>query len=579
MTTRALRDYQQELYDRTRAALAHNRAVCVQLATGGGKTPVMAAMCESVLGKGKRAWIVVNRKELLGQSSKHLLKWSVPHGLISASANESRAYQIHVVSKDTLVRRYDRIKNWPDLLIFDEAHLYLDRQIDIISHLPEHAKIIGMTATPERLDGRGLSEVYGELIEGPSIPWLTDREYLSPLRYFSPPIDGLGDLHVTGTEYDEEELEALLERKKIYGELVGHYEKHGRGKPALIFCRSVKSAYQTAERFREKGFNFHCIEGQMADGKRRDLIAALTAGTIDGLTNCEIATYGLDIPRVEYGASIRPTLSRALYFQMIGRILRPFTLYECPACGARYENRVCPKHGTENRAVYRKEHALFFDHVNLVLEHQEPDYPGIPPHYVPHIDWNFHGVEKRNKFKCPQCVYLKGRRCSKTGEALAEYKTRCQNFARASNVVLCPHLDFLYCPDPHCRTCPHNPDRTVIDARQPMVVVPTDLTEITCPIPMAERPPEERRELQDRIGAAVLEFKAGDGEILPGPVGELLKIAESLGYAVLWVYYRLTDDNRKTVNVPLLAEIARQKKYHPWWVKHAVKKVKAKEAS
>ena len=552
MTTRALRDYQQDLYDRSRAALAHNRAVCVQLATGGGKTPVMAAMCESVLGKGKRAWIVVNRKELLGQSSKHLLKWSVPHGLISASANESRAYQIHVVSKDTLIQRYDKIKNWPDLLIFDEAHLYLDRQIDIISHLPEQSKIIGMTATPERLDGRGLSEVYGELIEGPSIPWLTDREYLSPLRYFSPPIDGLGDLHVTGTEYDEEELEALLERKKIYGELVGHYEKHGRGKAALIFCRSVKSAYQTAERFRDKGHNFHCIEGAMADGKRRELIAALTRGDIDGLTNCEIATYGLDIPRVEYGASIRPTLSRALYFQMIGRILRPFA---------------------------GKEHALFFDHVNLVLEHQEPDYPGIPPHYVPHIDWNFNGVEKRNKFKCPQCVYLKGQRCMKTGEALAEYKTRCQNFTRASNVVLCPHLDFLYCPDPHCRTCPHNPDRTVIDARQPMVVIPTDLTEITCPIPMAERPPEERRELQDRIGAAVLEFKAGEGVILPGPVGELLKIAESLGYAVLWVYYRLTDENRKTVNVPLLAEIARQKKYHPWWVKHAVKKVRAREES
>ena len=290
----------------------------------------------------------------------------------------------------------------------------------------------------------------------------------------------------------------------------------------------------------------------MADGKRRELIAALTRGDIDGLTNCEIATYGLDIPRVEYGASIRPTLSRALYCQMIGRILRPFA---------------------------GKESALFFDHVNLVLEHQEPDYPGIPPHYVPHIDWNFNGVEKRNKFKCPQCVYLKGQRCAKTGEALAEYKTRCQHFVRASNVVLCPHLDFLYCPDPHCRTCPHNPDRTVIDARQPMVVIPADLTEVTCPIPMAERPPEERRELQDRIGAAVLEFKAGEGVILPGPVGELLKIAESLGYAVLWVYYRLTDENRKTVNVPLLAEIARQKKYHPWWVKHAVKKVRAREES
>ncbi len=554
---RALRSYQSSIYAAARAALAGNRSVCVQLATGAGKTPVMAAMCESVLGKGKRAWVVVNRKELLAQASAHLLKWSVPHGVIAPNLQESRAYKIHVVSKDTLIRRYHKIKNWPDLLIFDEAHLYLDRQIEIISHLPESSKIIGMTATPERLDGRGLSEVYGALVEGPSIPDLTRDGYLSPLRYFSPPIDGLSDLHVRGTEYDEEELEALLERRKIYGELVGHYEKwgrlsSGRKAPAFIFCRSVKSAYQTAERFRDKGHNFHCIEGRMADGRRRDLVAALTHGEIDGLTNCEIATYGLDIPRVEYGASIRPTLSRALYFQMIGRILRPFT---------------------DPETGYKKTEALFFDHVNLVLEHQEPDYPGIPPHYVPKIDWNFHGTEKRKREKCPDCVYLKGSRCAKTGEKLEAFKTRCQYFQLQASVVLCPHLDFMYCENPHCATCEHNPDHAVRDCRRPMVVVPAELAEITQPIALAERPAEERRIIEDRIGALVLEYKR---EMQPGPVGELLKIAEQCGYAVLWVYYRLTDDSRKTVNIPLLAEIARQKKYHPWWVKHQVNKVRAR---
>src|SRR4030042_1323115 len=96
----ALRTYQQDIYNRARNALGNNRAVCVQLATGGGKTPVMAAMCESVLSKKKRAWIIVNRKELITQSSKHLMKWGVQHGTIAPNMQESRAFGVHVVSKD-----------------------------------------------------------------------------------------------------------------------------------------------------------------------------------------------------------------------------------------------------------------------------------------------------------------------------------------------------------------------------------------------------------------------------------------------------------------------------------------------
>jgi superfamily II DNA or RNA helicase len=512
-----LRDYQEDLYLKARQALSTNKSICIQSPTGSGKTPLFSAMCNSVVTKKKRAWIIVPRTELLKQASTHLLKWNVNHGVIAPGLNESNAYKIHVVSKDTLIRRYNKIKNWPDLMIFDESHLYIDRQHEIISHLPEYSKVIGFTATPERMDGRGLSEVYNQLIEGPSIPWLTERGFLTELRYFSPPIEGLQNLHVRGTDYDQEELEELLKRKKIYGELIGHYSKHGRGKAALIFCRSVKSAYQTAERFREKGFNFHCIEGKLTPKKRKDLIDALTNGIIDGLTNCDICTYGLDVPRVEYGASIRPTLSRALYMQIIGRILRPF----------------------ENKETgYKKEEALFFDHVNLVLEHQDESYPGVPLHYVPDITWNFHGNEKRKRKKDDK------------------------------NIKLCPLMDFLYCDKPSCRGCPHNPDNQIPDQRKPMIVVPTELEEIKKPIPLNERPIEERRELQDRINAAAMDYK---NNMNPGAIGELIKIQEELGYSPLWIYWKLTPDDQYTINYPVLHEIARQKGYKPGWV-HFIKK-------
>lgn len=507
-----LRDYQKKIYIESRDALKINSSACIQLHTGGGKTVIFTAMCESVLNKNKRAWIVVPRKELIYQSSKHLIKWGVNHGMIKPDMQESKAFKIHVVSKDTLIRRYDKIKNWPDLLIFDEAHLYFDRQKEIISHLPETSKTLGFTATPERLDGRGLSEIYNKLIEGPSITWLTERGFLSELKYFAPPLDGIQNLKRKGTEFDEEDLEELLKRKKIYGELVGHYDKHGRGKPALIFCRSVKSAYQTAERFNEKGFNFHCIEGKMPDKKRKNLISALTNGEIDGLTNCEIATYGLDIPRVEYGASIRPTLSRALYFQMIGRILRPFK---------------------------NKKEALFFDHVNMLLEHQDYNYPGIPPHYIPKINWNFNGTEKRKRNKI-------------------EVSPR-----------LCPYIDFMYCMKSSCQTCEHNPDKTIKDCRRPMIVIKEDLKEKEKP-KFSDLPFNEKREFQDKINKHIIEYKTTKSI---NAIEKLLIIAESLGYRELWVYRKLTDENRYTINIPLLSEIAKIKNYKPGWVWFMKKKL------
>jgi superfamily II DNA or RNA helicase len=328
--------------------------IAIQLHTGGGKTVIFSAMCESVYTKNKRAWIIVPRKELVRQASNHLRKWNVPHGIIDAKTKESNAYKIFVVSKDTLIRRYETIKNWPDLLIFDECHLFLDRQIEIASHMPPTTKIIGYSATMERRDGRGLSKsaggLYQDLIEGPSIPWLTERDYLSEIRYFSPPIDGLSELKRRGTEYDEEQLDDLLKRRKIYGEVVGHYEKYGKDRSALIFCRSVKAAHQMAERFRDKGHNFVAIDGTMTDLQVQTILDAHRAGDIDGICNCMLVTYGVDIQRVEYIGDVSPTMSRPLYMQKVGRGLRPFK---------------------DERTGHVKKDLIYMDHVNQVLEHHQ----------------------------------------------------------------------------------------------------------------------------------------------------------------------------------------------------------------
>jgi superfamily II DNA or RNA helicase len=256
----SLRDYQATDIAELRPLIREHRSVLHQLPTGGGKTAEVAEIVSLAMGLSAERviWFVVPRNELLKQASKHFARWKIPHGIIAAGKEESRAFRVHIVSKDTLLRRLHRIKRWPDVLIFDEAHLYYDAQaliIDTASAEKPALKVIGLTATPERLDGRGLGILmvdgvniggpYECIHYGPSIPWLTERDFLAPLRYFAPPpIEGFDKLHWRGTEVIEAEYEAFIDRNKrvIYGNVIKFYRKYGvrengGNRPALIFTR------------------------------------------------------------------------------------------------------------------------------------------------------------------------------------------------------------------------------------------------------------------------------------------------------------------------------------------------------
>jgi superfamily II DNA or RNA helicase len=512
-----LRPYQQEQVNGARKVLSRARSVLLQAPTGSGKTVQFSDITSRTTANGHRTWIVVPRNELLKQASEHLAKYKVPHGLISASSKESRAYKVHIVSKDTLIRRYDKIKNWPDLLIMDEAHLYLDRQIDIAKRLPAHAKIIGYTATPERLDGRGLSTesggLYDDIVYGPTIADLIEMGYLSNMRYFCPPgAEEMKELHRKGTEYNADEVDALLQRRKIYGGAIQHYREHAHNKAALVFCRSVKAAAETAQRFNDAGYKFENIDGQMSYQKRKGLIDALRTGRIQGLTSCELITYGLDVPRVEAIIMLRPTLSRTLYFQMIGRGLRP-----SPG----------------------KPDCVILDHVGNLQEHGHP---------LEEYDWQFHGREKRTG-----------------GEGVSR-----------STLRLCDKCFLYYQGD----TCPNCGGQRKAKKRPDLEEVDGRLVEIKGPIELKARPPEEQREITDRINELTEACQLqpdGDGmyKIDLEAVSELLMLAESLGYDDRWVYHRVSA-GQHAVNHPLLHAIAKIKGRKPGWCYYQAKELKKK---
>ena len=387
-----LRPYQKEAVNDLRQEFKTHNRVFLQLPTGGGKTVIISQIAKNAFDRDFRVWFIVPRNELLEQASEHFFKWKIPHGIIKAGMQESRAYKIHIVSKDTLMRRIksDKIKNFPDMCIFDEGHVAIDQQIKIISCLPEKSISLGISATPERTDGRGLSDIYQSIVYGPSIKDLIEMHYLSNFKYFCPPIEGLETLHRKGTEYDADELDALLKKRAVYGKAISHYREYADKKPCIVFCRNVKTAEDTAQKFREAGYNFESIDGRMSSGKRKAILNGVRDGKLHGVTSVDLCIYGLDIPRLEVAIMLRPTTSRAVFYQQIGRILRP----------------------QDGKT------AIILDHVNNLIEHGHPlqDY-----------EWQFYGKEKRGKNKgkspdllklCPKCfMYFVGDSCDNCGSS------------------------------------------------------------------------------------------------------------------------------------------------------------------
>jgi superfamily II DNA or RNA helicase len=505
-----LRPYQQKMISDARIEFREHKNFVIQGPTGSGKSAVFTEMVRRVAEKGFRSWIVVPRNELLKQTSGHLSNAGIVHGRMDARMQESKAFITHVVSKDTLMRRLDKIKNPPDFIFWDECHIALDQQKRVHDHFANapvkrgesDPRFIGFTATPERGDGRGLFELYWKLVPGPQLFELVELGYLSKPRYFKPPIVGIEKLKRVGTEYNADELEKLLEAQKVYGKCIEHYRTYADKQACIVFTRNVKLAEETAKNFRDAGYRFESIDGRMRMKEREMLLEGIRSGRLHGLTSADLLTYGVDLPTIGCIIMLRPTLSTALFFQMIGRGLR---------------------------VSEGKDECVILDHVNNLVEHGHPLTPR---------EWNFYGTTKRKK-----------------GEDQDE------------DVVarLCPALDFMYCEKPSCVGCEHN--KTGEDDIREQQVVDVELEEVAPPIKLKERPAEERREIQDRINQITEEFEnvSRGGKIAKGPVGDMLNVALAIGRQPMWVYHVL-NQNKYLVNKPLLHEIARQKGYRPGWV-------------
>ncbi len=237
--------------------------------------------------------------------------------MVKPGSNESDNLA-HVISKDTLIRRD---LSQPDFIFFDECHIALDQQIKIQEKYSQ-SRIIGLSATPERLDGRGLDELYNHLVPGLQLSELVNLGRLSEPLYYAYYMPEIEKLRRTGTDVNAKQLSELMEQKKVYGDVIKHYKELADSKTTICFCRNIAASEETADQFCNAGYKFKSIDGRMTKKKRDELLNQLRRGEIHGLCSSDLLTYGVDIKNVECIIHLRPTDSLALYYQMNGRGLR-----------------------------------------------------------------------------------------------------------------------------------------------------------------------------------------------------------------------------------------------------------------
>jgi DNA repair protein RadD len=317
-----LRPYQHRAIDDLRAAYRSGaRAPLLVAPTGAGKTVILAAITASATARGRKVLILVHRRELIHQGSSKLTAAGVEHGIIAAGIEPSQQ-PVQVASVQTLVRRLAAI-NWePCLIIIDEAHhAAAGSWSSILSHWPGALRL-GVTATPCRLDGRGLGDSFDALIEGPSVQMLTSAGYLSPARIFAPPmVADLSQLRRRAGDYANDQAAAAMTRPTVTGDAIHHYHRLADAQQAIAFCCNVAHAESVRDAFATAKISAALLLGGTAD--RDAVVAAFAAGAIHVLVTVDVVSEGFDIPAASVAILLRPTQSLGLYLQQVGRVLRP----------------------------------------------------------------------------------------------------------------------------------------------------------------------------------------------------------------------------------------------------------------
>ena len=355
------RGYQLSAINTSRSKIAAGiRRICLNSPTGSGKTVIAAGVVQMAVAKGKRVLFLAHRRELIEQTVDKLIAAGVLNFGVIMAGNKllNAAAPVQVASIQTLIRRELPPAN---LIIIDEAHRSASRSyLNILANYPG-AAVLGLTATPERMDGKGLDDIFQDMVVVETVPNLIEQGYLvKPICYVGPTGD-LSGVKTKRGDYDEVQLAAAMDKPKLTGDIIANWKRLAYGKKTVAFASSVEHAKHISQEFFDAGVASAWVSGETPKAQREAVIADWRAGAITVVANCQIFTEGFDLPELECCILARPTQSVSMYLQMAGRVMR---------------------------TAPGKTDALILDHAGCCVAHGSPHI---------HREWTLEGMAKKRK--------------------------------------------------------------------------------------------------------------------------------------------------------------------------------------
>lgn len=326
-----LRDYQLDAVNKTKDAFTRGvRRVLLTAPARAGKTIIFSYLAKKSIekgkatGKDKRVLVVCPTREIVFQCSDKLEKLGIEHGIIMSGEKDKPNCQVQIACAFSLPNKPQH-SGWADLIIFDEAHkTRASIYQDIVEGNPR-AYMIGVTATPFRTDGKALGKVYQECLSVVSVSELIERGYLVPPRVFSKPIESLSSIRVVGNDYHQGELEGIITKPSIMGDIYHEWSKRVSDRKTIIYCTSIKHSMAVRDIFTSHGINAVHVDGQMRNQDRYEVLQEFEHGDIQVVCNVDVLTEGYDCPPVSCVVMARPTKSRVLYIQACSRGMGSYT--------------------------------------------------------------------------------------------------------------------------------------------------------------------------------------------------------------------------------------------------------------
>lgn len=360
-----LRDYQNELIEGIYQSMSKgNTKIMVVSPAGSGKSVTMSEIARRATEKGNRVLFLVHRIELVEQIKGTFI------------ANDVDMELCHVGMIQTIANRIKKGKEpEPSIILVDEAHHSLAKTYtDIFEYFPK-AFVFGFTATPYRLNHRGFTDIFEDLILGKSVRWLIDNQRLAPFKYYSVNLMDSDILtHNSTGDFNNESITKAMQ-KTIYGDVIDNYRKFAEGKKTIIYTHNVESSINVCERFVTEGYQALQVDGKTPKQQRELAMQMFRESKVNVLVNAELYGEGVDVPDCECVILLRPTESLTLFIQQTMRAMR----------------------------YQPNKQAIIIDHVGNWYRHGLPD--------TEH-DWQeyFEGTKKKGKNndatpikECPEC--------------------------------------------------------------------------------------------------------------------------------------------------------------------------------